>query len=526
MRIKHLPFTPVVILLVCLVLSSCGGGDSSSSRTREVDIGDCPSPVSNISTNSRSYEFQQFTTSCINIYFETNNQDLHAVAGDLLNDIESSLEKINERLDVTPIDFMVNTDSTNTGTANGIYAVVSANNDVIASIDYNLASPGDLDYQLAYSSLKARRAQQQLSPSRLIDALITEGLAIRFATTLANRNDPPVIADSISDPDLLSSIQSQAQEEQNSTTFSVDEWFAGEGRLPEYAGHTVGYKTVVRYLEQKPGSTAHLAFGVNASQLSKYIVPINPEDTSEILKSSVSVRTPDMAVYLPPGSEQVPVEEINQQADNNPGMYILEGYTHHKKMALTFDDGPSPRYTQQILSVLDTYGIKATFFITGRNLELYPEIARTTHQAGHTIANHSYAHNHNADLTPRVRWEVSIERTNLLFEEHLGFQPRLFRPPYGEITDEQVEFIYQKGMQTIMWSIDTRDWYYSGNGGTEVISSAVNNHTHEESIVLMHDAIQMRQNTVDALDEIILHHLERGYEFVTVDQLIGVSPTR
>ncbi len=527
---KYTHIFPVFLVAISIILlTGCGGSNSSGgtdSPSNDAPQNTCITPNNTVTIDATTYNFQQFTSSCVNIYFESNsnNQDLADHADELLDNLETSLNKINSQLEIDSIHYLINSNPTNIDPTSGIYTEVNSHNTVIVSIDYNLAGADDIDYHLADSALRARRIGQEQSSNRLIDALITEGLAIRFATEIADLTNPPDFAQAISDPDTLTSTQEQAQDNQYSTTYQFEDWFLGQGLLPENAGYTIGYDTVIRYLGQKPGSTAALAFGISADEFSKYLVQIDPEDPTEILKASVSVKTPDMDVPLPPSAEQVPIAVFNQQAAENIGMYFIEGHTNHKKIALSFDDGPSVGYTQQVLDILHHYNIKATFFVTGENLNRFPEIARAALEAGHTLANHSYAHSHNAGLSPENRWTQSIERTNQLFAEHLGFRPRLFRPPYGEISNEQVAFIYGKGMQTILWSMDTRDWYNTQEGGTQIIVDAVNTHMHEESIVLMHDAPQQRQNSVDALDDIIIHHLENGYEFVTIDKLIGVSP--
>jgi len=225
---------------------------------------------------------------------------------------------------------------------------------------------------------------------------------------------------------------------------------------------------------------------------------------------------------LHPIWDQVLISEFARQASVKKGKYFLEGHTQHKKVALTFDDGPSQTYTPQVLAILARHGVKATFFITGVNLQAYPQIAKDTLAAGHVLGNHSYAHGHNALLTVQQRWKNSIERTNQIFEEELNFRPRLIRPPYGEVTDEQVDFIYDQGMQTIMWSIDTRDWDTQDFNSVDIINAATNN-IHQEAIILMHDAPQNRENTINSLESIIDFYKNNDYEFVTVDELIGVS---
>jgi peptidoglycan/xylan/chitin deacetylase (PgdA/CDA1 family) len=100
--------------------------------------------------------------------------------------------------------------------------------------------------------------------------------------------------------------------------------------------------------------------------------------------------------------------------------------------------------------------------------------------------------------------------------------PRFYRPPYGEITDEQVAFLARKGMKVLLWSVDSRDWNPALNS-VEQIETELISHQHEEAITLMHDAGGNRQNTVDALPAIIEHYKEQGYRFVNLETLLGIS---
>ena len=119
-------------------------------------------------------------------------------------------------------------------------------------------------------------------------------------------------------------------------------------------------------------------------------------------------------------------------------------------------------------------------------------------------------------------WQEQIEKTNNIFWEVLGIKSRLFRPPYGHINDEQIEFLANKGTKTILWSIDTRDWNPEINSEQFIVNSVIQNE-HPEAIVLMHDAGGNRENTIAALDDIINHYQSLDYEFVTISELLGIG---
>lgn len=190
-----------------------------------------------------------------------------------------------------------------------------------------------------------------------------------------------------------------------------------------------------------------------------------------------------------------------------------------KKIALTFDDGPHPRYTEKILNILAKYNVKATFFVIGVNIENYPEPLKEASRRGHEIGNHSYSHNNEKDLTEEsVREE--IEKCEALIYKATGKHPKLFRPPQGKYGEQVKNIAQEKGYSIILWSIDTKDWEHTPAIGIgEIVSAKVSN----GDIILMHDYTSGKNTTCDALEIIIPDLLSRGYEFVTVSELLTQS---
>ncbi len=189
------------------------------------------------------------------------------------------------------------------------------------------------------------------------------------------------------------------------------------------------------------------------------------------------------------------------------------------RVALTFDDGPHPRYTPQILDILKKYGVSATFFAVGENADLYPHLIRRAVSEGHEIGNHTYNHYHITKLTQKeLEADIAACRKTL---ERIGGRPvRLFRPPEG-ICNEYVKLICaDNDLSIVLWSIDTRDWAH-----TPVfdIYENVKKNVKDGSIILMHDFIGKNSPTPDALRRIIPTLQELGYEFVTVSQLLASS---
>lgn len=187
------------------------------------------------------------------------------------------------------------------------------------------------------------------------------------------------------------------------------------------------------------------------------------------------------------------------------------------KIALTFDDGPHPYYTRQILEILKKYNIKATFFFVGQNIKNYPDAAEMVYESGHEIGNHTYTHH-------RVR---SMENGELLTEmnrcddaifEINEYRTRLFRPPEGLFDDVVESAAENMDYSIILWSIDTRDWELHT---PQRISEDVVNNIKSGDIILMHDYIGRKSPTPEALELFIPVLIQRGYKFVTVSELMN-----
>lgn len=135
-----------------------------------------------------------------------------------------------------------------------------------------------------------------------------------------------------------------------------------------------------------------------------------------------------------------------------------------RAVALTFDDGPDPKYTPQVLAVLRQHGVKATFFMVGSKVRQHPDIARQVLAEGHVIGNHSYTHR---DLGRLGREQVAMEidRTTQVIEEVLGIRPTLFRPPRGVTSPTLLRLLAEREMVLALWSVSSRDWIQLSPGG-------------------------------------------------------------
>lgn len=180
------------------------------------------------------------------------------------------------------------------------------------------------------------------------------------------------------------------------------------------------------------------------------------------------------------------------------------------KIALTFDDGPHPKYTEQLLDGLKERNVVATFFVTGENAENYPEIIRREQEEGHLIGNHTYSH---IQLTSRNReaFREELVRTNAVLEEITGEKPSFVRPPYGS-WDKSFE--KELNMFPVLWNIDPLDWCPHN---AECIAARVVEKAGDGDIILMHDYYA---TSVIAALEVIDALQEEGFQFVTVEELL------
>lgn len=181
-----------------------------------------------------------------------------------------------------------------------------------------------------------------------------------------------------------------------------------------------------------------------------------------------------------------------------------------KKIALTFDDGPHPYYTEQLLDGLKQRGVKATFFVTGMHVEQYPDVIKRMSEEGHLIGNHTYSHiqlsSSNGDA-----FRQELIQTNKAIEEVTGQEVQYVRPPYGT-WDKKFE--KELNMFPVLWTVDPLDWC---SDNVACIVQKVTSKAKENSIILMHDEYE---STVTAAFQIIDELTEQGYEFVTVDELL------
>jgi peptidoglycan/xylan/chitin deacetylase (PgdA/CDA1 family) len=198
------------------------------------------------------------------------------------------------------------------------------------------------------------------------------------------------------------------------------------------------------------------------------------------------------------------------------GYPLFNGNTHLPEIALTFDDGPNPFYTPQILAILQKYGVKATFFDVGYLVADYPNIVRQEYQEGNTVANHSWSHPVLTYLSAQAILSQLTSTTNAI-QAAIGVRPTFFRPPYGAVNNTVLAQARHLGYTTVLWDGSAGDWQLPG---VRVIISKLLSSARNGAILLLHDGGGNRAQTVAALPTIITTLKHRGYRFVTIQQLV------
>lgn len=186
-------------------------------------------------------------------------------------------------------------------------------------------------------------------------------------------------------------------------------------------------------------------------------------------------------------------------------------------IAITFDDGPHKDLTPRLLDILKEKKVKATFFIIGRNADNYPDIMKRIAAEGHEVANHSWSHPELAKL-PQDTIKSEITRTTDAITKTTGRTNALLRPPYGALKADQREWVRSTwGYRIILWDVDPLDWR---KPGAEVVSQRILNGTKPGSIILAHD---IHADTIEAMPTTIDQLLARGFQFVTVSELLKME---
>lgn len=268
---------------------------------------------------------------------------------------------------------------------------------------------------------------------------------------------------------------------------------------------------------------------------------VQPKATPTVITSKPSLKpSPKKVAVQPEASKKpsVPVQKnqgqarisqkkltLSQLVVKYPDTFKLRGSAQEKKVALTFDDGPDTRFTPQVLDALKASQVKATFFVLGVQANAHPDIIRRIVKEGHVIGNHSYSHANLPKLTAD-KFQSQIISTESVLQGLIGYAPKLIRPPYGAINEEQVRWIADHHYLIVNWNVDSLDWK---SLNSDQVLNNIMQQTKPGSIILQHSGgadSQDLSGTVQAIVPLISKLKAAGYTFVTVPELLHVAKSK
>jgi len=196
---------------------------------------------------------------------------------------------------------------------------------------------------------------------------------------------------------------------------------------------------------------------------------------------------------------------------------INEVHTSQRIVAITFDDGPNPLYTPQILEIFSEAKAKATFFMIGEQMKDHPEIVKQVAEGGHEIGNHTFSHPKLSQLSIDDCL-TEIEQTEKLVEELVGSKPVVFRPPYLDYNQDTVSILRQKGYPMIgALNLEAQDWEQPG---VEHILQKSRDVVKSGGILIFHDGYGDRSQTIEAVRMLVSELTSQNYQLVTVSELL------
>lgn len=200
---------------------------------------------------------------------------------------------------------------------------------------------------------------------------------------------------------------------------------------------------------------------------------------------------------------------------NSNGFAIAYGNLSKKEIALTFDDGPT-EVSEKIIKILNTYNAKGTFFWVGERIKNNEKIIQFAKENGHLIANHSWNHENGFSFSNELLWKSQVAKTLNEFSKYAITDVQYYRPPFGAITQKQIDFLATKKIKTVLWSITTMDWDPKENAD-DLMFQKFKKNMHSGAIVLFHD---FNYGNLDSklkdLEKILIYGMRKGYKFVSL----------
>lgn len=196
---------------------------------------------------------------------------------------------------------------------------------------------------------------------------------------------------------------------------------------------------------------------------------------------------------------------------------ICAAVTRQKVIAISFDDGPAPDYTPQVLQVLQEHQVPAAFFCIGKRVLEHPGLFKQVHEQGHIIGNHSYSHATWFDLYSSTKMYADLQQMDAAMQEVLGLKPLLFRPPYGVTNPNLAKAIRKGGYIPVGWNVRSLDTVIKDN---DKLLQRVVKGVRPGAVILFHDTSKA---TLDMLPAFIAHVRGAGYDIVRLDKMLNLS---
>lgn len=191
--------------------------------------------------------------------------------------------------------------------------------------------------------------------------------------------------------------------------------------------------------------------------------------------------------------------------------------TPRNEVAITFDDGPHPKFTLEVLQLLKKYDAKATFFCIGQHIEKYPAVFKEITSQGHVVGNHTFSHTNNFGFLNTQQVIEELEQTNDLVERTIEEKMNLYRPAFGVTNPNIKNALKEVGMQSIGWSIRSLD---TTDRSEKVILKRITKNIGKGDVILLHDT---SSKTVHVLEQLLLFLKTKNLQSVTMDQLLNVN---
>lgn len=215
-------------------------------------------------------------------------------------------------------------------------------------------------------------------------------------------------------------------------------------------------------------------------------------------------------------SENTKLEDLRLIALRQAGKQFLpDGYWENvsakKNPAchLTFDDGPCPQTTPDLLALLKAKNIKATFFFTGENAQKHPDLVKLTAEQGHQVGNHSFDHKFSLFESMQA-FSEGIDITNNIIEKHTGKKPDVYRPPFGVIDDERSRVVKEKNLKLVYWGAMAEDW---NNIGDVEVTRRIMSQLNPGTIIVLHELEITKAQCLTATGNIIEKAVQKGFRF-------------